>query len=459
LANGVARRRKRANQICAGLLAITLTGCATVNSVSDSVLGTSKPVVGTPGFVSGFLGGVVADEPRAALAGREVLSTGGNAADAAVAVALTLSVTYPSRASLGGGGACLAYDPKRTGPNRGVPEAVLFVPPAPAHQGPGDRPAAVPMMARGLFALHARYGKLPFEQFLASAEQLSRFGVTVSRALARDLAVVASPLSADPSAHAVFFQNGAPLGEGGTLVQPDLAATLSQLRTSGVGDFYQGASSRKIADASVVAGGSFSPEDLRAALARLAPGVAVPAGRGDTAVFLPADADRGSVAAQAFQALREHPGATPASSVAGPLPASTTFATLDRDGDAVVCALTMNNLFGTGRIAPGTGIVLAASPAAVPPPLLSAAMAYNGNLRAFRAEAGGSGQEGAPLAAAYALDQALADRSNPPRPMPNPVPEPGRANVIECNRYLPEATGSCGWATDPRSAGLAVGSY
>ena len=42
--------------------------------------------------------------------------------------------------------------------------------------------------------------------------------------------------------------------------------------------------------------------------------------------------------------------------------------------------------------------------------------------------------------------------------MPSPVPEPGRANVIECNRYLPGDDATCAWATDPRGAGFALGS-
>ncbi|MCB2100254.1 MAG: gamma-glutamyltransferase, partial [Rhodobacterales bacterium] len=51
---------------------------------------------GSVGYVEGFLGGAVADEPRAALVGRDVLSAGGSAADAAVAMGFTLAVTLPS---------------------------------------------------------------------------------------------------------------------------------------------------------------------------------------------------------------------------------------------------------------------------------------------------------------------------------------------------------------------------
>ena len=184
-------------------LGVTVSACSTVSSVSDTMFSAAPPE-GAPGHVSGFLGGVVADEPRAAVVAREVLSQGGTAADAAVALGFALSVTLPSRAGLGGGGACLAYSPGREfGEPRGARGRSCS--PRRRRRGPvraADRPAAVPMMARGLFALQARYGKRPFDSLIVQAEQMARFGVPASRAFVRDLTLVAGPLFADPAARA-----------------------------------------------------------------------------------------------------------------------------------------------------------------------------------------------------------------------------------------------------------------
>lgn len=463
----------------------TLSACSSLNSLKQTFLG-GPPDAGTaaPQRLEGFIGAAVADEPQAALVGRDVLALGGNAADAAVAMGFTLAVTLPSRAGLGSGGACLAYNPKRDGLGEGRPEAIQFTPTAPRVTPAGaDRPASVPMLARGLFALHARYGKQPFESLLAGAEQLARFGTPASRALVRDLALVAGPLSLDPNARAVFVPNGRPLGEGSTLQQPDLGATLSQLRTAGVGDLYQGTLARRLVDASRLAGGPLGIEELRAALPRTGAPLTVEAGR-DLVAFLPPPADGGLAAAAAFQVLRANPGdmaaaqaravgtalrwrsgggdpqavlAAGANGGALPvLPASAGFAVLDRDGNAVTCVVTMDNLFGTGRIAPGTGILLGAAPGPNGLPLLAAALAYNSNVHGFRAAVAGSGQEGAALAVAAAMNAALR---NAPAPAAVAfVPEPGRADAISCTRYLPDSEGSCTWAVDPRSAGLAAAS-
>jgi gamma-glutamyltranspeptidase/glutathione hydrolase len=471
----------RAGLVLLGVGLLAGSGCSTIDSATGGLFGTSRPPEGTPGHVRGFLGGVAADEPRAALAAREVLSAGGNAADAAVALGFMLGVTLPSRASLGGGGACLAYHPDKDGPGGGVPEAVVFVPPA--GSGAGPRSAAVPTLARGLFALHARYGRRPFESLTAPAEQAARFGVPMSRALARDLAVVAGPLAGDPMSRAVFFRpDGQPLAEGETLQQAELAATLAQIRLSGVGDFHIGALARRFEAGAQQAGGGVTLADLRAALPKVEAPL-IEAGPNYTRIaFLPPPADGGLAAAAAFRTLVAAPqqtdaaqaralgaaaawrrgGADAAAILNGtippatlpPLPASTGFVTVDPEGRAVACALTMNNLFGNGRIAPGTGVVMAASPARVPPPLLAAALAWNPNVNGFAAAVTGSGQEGAALAAADLMVQALRTRGATPRP----VPEPGRANGVACPDLLPDHEESCGWTTDPRGAGLAVGS-
>jgi gamma-glutamyltranspeptidase / glutathione hydrolase len=458
---------------------LLLSGCDSVSGVGNALFGKSGPAEGQPGYVKGFLGGVAADEPRAALIARDVLSQGGNAADAAVALGFALSVTLPSRAGLGGGGACLVFA-------RGEgAEAWSFLPRPPAHPGTADRPAAVPMLARGLYAMHAKYGNRTFTSLIAPAEKMARQGYIVARAFARDLAVVAGPLSADPGARAAFFPNGAPVAEGATMLQPALAATLAQIQQVGVGDLYQGELAHLLVEGAT--GSGLAIEDLRGALPSSGPPLTLRAG-GDEVAFLPPPADGGLAAAAAFQVLQHDPAATAAvgaralavaarfrqsggdpkallaaatlpAATLPPLPASTTFLTLDRRGNAVACALTMDNLFGTGRVAPGTGILLAASPAWQTPPLLAAAIAYSADSSPyFRAAVGGSGQQGAPLAAAVAMQEALADKGSTAHPLRTPVPEPGRANVIQCNDHLPGDSSACGWATDSRGAGLALGS-
>ncbi len=467
------------------MLALALAGCSTIDSLTEAVMPSSVPQ-GTPGAVSGFLGGVVADEPLAALVARNILSSGGNAADAMVAGAMALTVSMPSRASLGGGGACIAFSPKRAA--GAGPEAILFVSPPGTAAGAdrpadarADRPAGVPMMARGIYLLHVRHGKIPFETLVSPAEQMARNGVTASRAFLRDLDVAAGPLAADPGAAAIFFPGGRKLGEGATMVQPDLAATLGQMRVAGVGDLYQGALARKLVDAAQAAGGGLALGDLRGALPTAARTLTLPLRGGDVAHFLPPPADGGLATAVTLRGLQagqaeaaqaaglgaatqwRRSGGDPAAILAATsqpapglpaLPASTGMVTLDRDGNAVVCAFTMNNLFGTGRIAEGTGVLLGASPRWLPPALLSAGMVVNPNITAFRAAASGTGQEAAPLAAAFALGQTLATG----KVDGTPVPEPGRANLIACSRYLPDTASSCAWSVDPRSNGMAVGS-
>lgn len=441
---GRAGRMRPASLAAAALLA--LTGCGGGSGgggMFSNLFGTSGPALGQAGFVRGFLGGAVADEPRAALVAREVLSSGGSAVDAAVAAGFVMAALLPSRASLGGGGACLVFNP-----TRGRTESISFPAGSRGALPPNtDRPAALPAMARGLFALHVRGGTLRFEQVIRPAEDLARNGTEVSRALAQDLAVVARPLLADPAARAIFARaDGSPLQEGDRLIQLDLGGTLGQMRIQGVGDLYQGALARRLAEASIPAGGGLTVEELRATLPRteVASGVRV----GNDQVSFPAsDADGGATAA-ALQGGGFGGGAT------GP---QAGLLTLDRNGMAVACAFSMNNLFGTGRVARGTGIVLAAAPGGgVPQAPLAVALAQNANLRSFRAATAGTGQGDAPAAAGGTMAQLL--RNQPAASAIQAGAAGGRALAITCPRYLPGAPTLCEGVADPRGAGVALGS-
>ncbi len=389
-------------------------------------------------LIGGFIGGVAADEPQAAMAARDVLAHGGTAADAVVAGALMMTVTMPSRAGLMGGGACLAYSVER----RQV-DSFVFAPGAPASTAGADRPAAVPMMARGLYMLGARHGSRPFEVLLKPAEDAARSGVRVTRAFAQDLAAVARPLFADPQARKIFSTaDGAPLTEGATLTQPELAASLARIRTGGVGDLYQGTFAQMIAEQSPRVGARLSAGEMRQALPQTSAPLTVKVG--DDVVHVVPTAG-GQQTADALRAGND------GQAIGGTLPASVGLVTLDRHGNAVSCAFTMNNLFGTGRMLPDTGLVLAAAPSgAIQPPLLSTAIATNERANRFRAAVAGTGQAGAAAAAATAMRAALANQ-------PVQVADPGRADTISCARYLPGSESRCTWMVDPRLSGLAIG--
>jgi gamma-glutamyltranspeptidase/glutathione hydrolase len=426
--------------------------------------------------VQGFLGGVAAPEPVAAQVARDMLSAGGNAADAAAAAGFALAVTLPSRVGLGGGGACLVYDTRR-----GEPEAVLFLPGA-REVASGDRPAALPLLARGLFAVQSRMiTSRPFEEVVAPAEQMARFGVTMSRALHADLEAVRAPLFADAQARAVFGRpdnSVIPVGE--TFRNPTLAGTLTQIRVQGPGDLHQGGLARRLEEA-----GGFTVAELRTALPRLVRPMMLDARGGDRIAFLPPPADGGLAAMAAYQALAagrdlgtaeaaglaaaatwRREGGDPmqaiqraASGATLPaLPASAGLTVFDRNGNAVSCVFTLNNLFGTGRMVPGLGFFTAAAPGVgrTQPPLLSAAIAWAPNLRAFKMAVAGSGQQGAPMAVAVPL-QTVVLRDQPGGAAFAAIPEPGRAELAACQRYLPGFAELCTAVTDPRGAGVALG--
>jgi len=447
-------------------LAGLLAGCSSITpavvAVRDTLWGPSTP------YLQGYVGIVVADEPQAAIAGHDVLVRGGNAADAAAAVGMSLAVTMPSRASLGSGGACVAYRPG----SDAAPQSFEFLPRA--GSAGGDRPAAVPMMARGLYVMQMHYGTVDFGQTMIPALRLARGGATVSSQLAADLAAVKDPLLVDEGMKATFTRaDGSVLQAGDTLLQRQLGETLERLRNVGIGDLYNGAMAATLREGAESAGGGLTSADIRNALPAQTGTISV--AEGDiTADFVAPPADGGIGMAAAFRAAAngttangvgqsavaawraggaQSSGIDAAQSFVSQahsggqlpnLPASTSFVVVDRQGGAVACDLTMNNLFGTGRMAGSTGIVLGVAPGRHPAPLLPMAIARRGSH--VTAVVAASGQNDAADAAAAGLTRAIAGQGSPV------MVGAGRVNAIACKG----GDGGCVGSTDDRGSGLAT---
>ncbi len=433
--------------VCGGI--VTLAGCG----------GRSNEPIGTAAPVTGYFGSVASDEPRATLAGRDVLANNGSAVDAAVATAFTLAVTLPSRAGIGGGGACLVHDmrAKKT-------EAILF--PATATTLDGRIPAAVPMLPRGLYALHARYGRLRWEQLLSTAEGLARFGHPVSRALAGDLARHGERLAGDPQMASILLGPGrAPLAEGTMLTQVALASIITGIRSGGPGDFYAGRYANLFAEQARAVGAAITIQDLRSAVPTWAP--ATETRFADERLFLlPQPVAGGEATAAVWRRLadggqyRRSGAATVAMdspSAPGLDAASTGFVVTDREGSAVACVLGMGEPFGLGRSARSTGVLLAPAADAANTATMSAALLINSNVNEFFMSATGAGGGDAPAALAtvmaavlvgqQTLDQAFAGLGQQ---------HDARVNIVSCPFGAPRKPESCATRTDPRGAGLAA---
>lgn len=428
--------------------------CAVVAGCSANI---NNPF-GTP---KNFSGMVAADEPQAALVGRDVLAGGGNAADAAVAMAFTLTVTLPSQASLGAAGSCLAYDHGQK-----TVEAIDFVPSGIAAGG------AVPGLPRGLFLLHARHGKKRWDSVLAPAVGIAQRGIPASRAFIRQFAPVASRVLADPNAAAIFVRSdGQPLAEGDTLSNPPLGVALGRMASRGVGEFYGGGWGREFTTAAARAGGTFDFAALSGFVPQSHDALKVEYGH-EFAFFAPPPAQLGTPESAAWTELADtYDGARAAdrprvvaealaktgvrSSAAD---SGTGLVAVDGDGSAVVCALTLNAPFGTGRIVPEFGAYLAA-PAPGGAVALGPMLTINPNSDEFRfggtASGGVSGTQAMLQVAAAVL---LGDQTFPDEmaalSQGAGAEVPGRVEAARCISGSPDI-GRCIAATDPRGFGLA----
>ena len=221
---------------------------------------------GGPRAVRAEFGAVTSVEAHATRAGIAMLEQGGNAVDAAVAVAYALAVTHPSAGNLGGGGFMLVRPPG------GPTSALDFRESAPlgltrerfdAMQragGMGPASVGIPGSVAGLELAHDRFGRLPRATVLAPAIDLAR-GHTLGAHQAALLAGSFRALALDPAARAIFGKGKKPLLAGERLVQRDLAATLQRIADQGRNGFYAGPTASALTG---LARGLISSADLAA---------------------------------------------------------------------------------------------------------------------------------------------------------------------------------------------------
>src|SRR5438132_8819628 len=207
-----------------------------------------------------------------------ILKRGGNAVDAAIAVAFALEVTHPAAGNLGGGGFMLirlkdgrttAIDYREMAPAAATRNIYLDkngkVIEGEGGSIEGHRAAGVPGTVRGMELALKKYGshRLTWTQLIEPARKLAANGFTVNYALARSLRGSRDYLSKYDETKRIYLNNGKFYNEGETFVQPDLAATFARLQQRGANEFYEGQTARLIFEDMKRHKGLITAEDMR----------------------------------------------------------------------------------------------------------------------------------------------------------------------------------------------------
>jgi gamma-glutamyltranspeptidase/glutathione hydrolase len=224
-------------------------------------------------------GMVISAHHLASKAGVDVLKAGGNAVDAAVAVAYALAVTFPEAGNLGGGGFMTIrfhdgrtafIDFRETAP--GAATATMFQDAngnaVPQRSRRGFLAVGVPGTVAGLELARTRFGTKSRSALMADAIRLARDGFVLDTGDAQFLATGAEDFRKDPATAAIFLNHGQTWKPGQRLVQTDLARSLQLIAAQGPSAFYDGPIGAKIVAASRAGGGIFTSRDFATYRAR-----------------------------------------------------------------------------------------------------------------------------------------------------------------------------------------------
>ena len=178
-------------------------------------------------------GAVSCSNMIASMIGTQVLNNGGNAVDAAIAVAYALAVLEPYASGIGGGGCMLVYDPS-TGESKffDYRDAAGI-----RHNDPLSK-AGVPGFVRGMEEVYNTYGTMDMQTLISPAIDYAENGFAISESFARHLQRSSSKLSSKRTPQ--YFNGYRLLVEGEIVYQKELANTLKMIQRFGSESFYKG---------------------------------------------------------------------------------------------------------------------------------------------------------------------------------------------------------------------------
>ena len=250
------------------LLALALAIPAQEVSQSGLRLKTERPLIAQAERAKN--GMVASTHELASQVGVDIMKKGGNAVDAAVAVAVALAVVHPEAGNLGGGGYMLirmadgratAIDYKEMAPAAANPQMYKNA----EEQRIGYKASAVPGTVAGLALAHQKFGKLKWAEVLEPARLLAKNGFPASQRMEIILALQVPIMKRFPETAKIFLHGAeTPLKQGEIVKQPDLAATLQRLQKNGAKEFYEGQTAQLIAKDMAANNGTITLDDLKA---------------------------------------------------------------------------------------------------------------------------------------------------------------------------------------------------